>query len=152
MSKLTLIQALEADKAELELLVEDANKKLAVPTEVETAILGIMALRDRCEEALSNLKTAFEAEITKKYPDFKSLSTDNLRVVYRQYGGKYVVDAELAEKLPADLVKKTVKYSPVTKAVDKYAEENDGVLPQGISEAEREKKLSITLKGEKEEE
>lgn len=152
MSKLTLIQALEADKAELELLVEDANKKLAVPTEVETAILGIMALRDRCDEALSNLKSAFEAEITKKYPDFKSLSTDNLRVVYRQYGGKYVVDAELAEKLPADLVKKTIKYAAVTKAVDKFVEQNDGKLPDGISEAERDKKLSITLKGEKEEE
>lgn len=148
MSKLTLIQALEADKAELKLLVEDANNKLAVPTEVETAIMGIMALRDRCDEALSNLKSAFEAEIIKKYPDFKSLSTDNLRVVYRQYGGKYSVDSELAEKIPADLVKKTVKYTPVTKAVDKYLEEHEGVLPQGIVEIDREKKLSITLKGE----
>lgn len=152
MSKLTFIQALEAEKAELELLVADGNNKLSVPTEVETAILGIMALRDRCDEALSSLKTSFEAEIIKKYPDFKSLSTDNLRVVYRQYGGKYVVDSELGEKLPADLVKKTVKYSAVTKAVDKYVEQNDGKLPDGISEIERDKKLSITLKGEKEEE
>lgn len=135
---------ISVDMDELQLLVQQ-GKEIFVTFDAEKSILKLLKIQEQVDAAVEYVKQKI-AEAGEAYnPNFTSIKGDALRISYRQFGGKYVIDETRVQELPQDLYKTRVSYSADAKAVDKWAEENGG-LPLGISERERAKKISITIK------
>lgn len=77
-------------------------------------------------------------------PNFKGVQGDKVRIMARKYGAKYKFVLNKREKLEPFLTKKEW-YNVDSDKVDQYLEEV-GELPDGIYEADREPKVSISLK------
>lgn len=113
--------------------------------EAEKAILELYKIQETVEHHIEALKEALAVEAERQNPNFTSIKGDNVKVAYRQYGGKYDIDDSLIDAIPDGLLKKIkAKYTVDTNAVDKWTEKNEG-LPVGIIERPRTKTMSITL-------
>lgn len=131
----------------VEKLVSEADKIL-LTGEAERVIIQLLELQKQIEEGINKAKELIEKKALEINPNFKSITSDNLRVSYRQYGAKYRVDESLIDKLPANFYKVSKRYDAIAEEVEKFTEEKGG-LPVGINEIERPKSLSFSLKGEK---
>lgn len=122
---------------------------LFITPDAETAILDLYAIQRTVESHVEALKEALAVEGERQNPNFTSIKGDQVKVAYRQYGGKYGVDDSLADQIPEGLVKTKITRTVDTKEVDKWAEKNEG-LPLGIVERARAKTISITIGLDKE--
>ncbi len=132
------------DLANVEMLVEH-GKDIFLTPEAEASIVALLDLQERIKEAVDRMKGMIAAAGEAHNPNFTSIKGDNVRIQYRQYGGKYAIDVTRVQELPTDLYDTKVSYSPKTKEIDKWTEEHGG-LPLGINERERAKTVSITVK------
>lgn len=131
-------------------LVAEADKIL-LTGEAENVIIKLLELEKQIEAGLDEAKKRIEKKALELNPNFKSITSDNLRVSYRQYGAKYRLDESLIDKVPENFYKVSKRYDVIAEEVEKFTEQKAG-LPYGINEIERPKSLSFSLKGEKQSE
>lgn len=131
-------------------LVCDADK-IVLSNDGEKAIIQLLKLQKQIEQALTTAKMMVEKKALELNPNLKSITSDNLRISYRQYGSKYRIDESFFEKLDPSFYKIRKAYDVVADEVEKYCEEHKS-LPIGINEVDRPKTLSFSLKGEKDNE
>jgi len=129
---------------DLSLLV-DNSKQISLTPSGETFLIKFLTLSNAIETAFKNIKTQIGDAILAVDPDLTSISSDNVKVMYRVYGAKYNIDKNIIKDIDKKYYKKNISYSPDTKAIDKEIKEN-GVLPTGVSINERNKTVSVTLK------
>ena len=130
-------------------LTKNGSEIILEPT-AEEAIIKLLEVQHKVESALEELKEKIAEEGIKYDPNFKSVESDNLRIWYRYYGGRFSIDEGRLAEIPEELYKVKKRYYPETKAIDNWVDEGKE-LPLGIVERDRTKKLSIDTKFEWEE-
>lgn len=98
----------------------------------------LQALEDHVKEEIGRMGKELN-------PNFKGVLGENIKCIYRKFGAKYNYDWKNKENAMPFLKKKEY-YSVDADKVDKYLKEV-GEMPEGIVEAPREEKLSITYGG-----
>lgn len=110
----------------------------------EQALLDLLALKTRIDNAIDEAKQKIEARALAYNPNFKSVQADKIKVGYQFFGAQYVVDIPNVKKLPKNLYKSETKYSVITPELKKWLKEHEhNTLPLGINERERSKKITI---------
>ena len=136
MSKVTI------DIAKLGKLVREAEQIVFTP-EAEKTLIELLEMRAIVDAAYQEAKERIEKAALDLDPNFKSVQGDRVKVAYRTFGNIFTVDPSYVDKLPEGLVKKTERYTPVTKAIQEYIDKH-GKPPLGVNFADR--KASITIK------
>lgn len=131
------------DTDDIKILVDGANKIFLSP-EGEQVLIKLYELQEQVEEAIKEAKLRIESEALKLNPQFSSMKSDNLKVMYRQYGSRYRIDESYASELPKELVNIKTTITPNLDAVDDYIEQH-GNLPLGLVENQRTKQISISI-------
>ncbi len=121
-------------------LVEEADQILFTP-EGEQALLQLLEVKDKVDEALDSAKKRIGEAAVKINPNFKCVVGENVKVSYRSFGSKYTIDPAKADSLPPELVKIMVKATPNAKEIDRYIAEHG--MPDGVSRAERTNQVVI---------
>lgn len=127
----------------------DDSGEIVTTHEAEEAIIQLYNLKEAIDLAIDTAKKRIESEAIAYNPNFSTISTDNLKITYRAYGGRYTIEKQYQDELPEELIVREIKIKPNVKAIDNYLEENGGKLPLGLLETEREKQLSIKVLNEK---
>jgi hypothetical protein len=129
-------------------ILAEKGKDIIVTPEAEASILQLLSLQEKVNEAVENMKAAIAKAGTQYNPNFTSIKGEKVKIMYREYGGKFGYDATRIDDIPKTLYKPRVTIALDGKAIEKWTEEHGG-LPLGIFEHERAKTLSISLKKEK---
>ena len=129
---------------DLDLLVKGAGMITMNPTG-EQILIQLMELKDKVDSAIIKAKSVIQNAITEIDPDLTSISSDNLKIMYRVYGMKYGLDQNCIEFLDPKFYTEKKTYSLNSGEVDKYIREN-GTVPNGITLNDRSKTVSISLK------
>lgn len=129
---------------DLNLLVKGSKMITMNPTG-EDILIQLMELKDRVEFAITQAKSVIQNAITEIDPDLTSISSDNLKIMFRVYGMKYGLDQNCIEYLDPKFYTEKKSYSLNTPEVEKYIREN-GTTPNGIIINDRSKTVSISLK------
>lgn len=137
------------DTDEVKKLTTDSKNILLSP-EAENSILALLDIQEQIELAIDEAKKSIEEEALKLNPNFSSVKSDKVKVFYRAYGARFLIDESKLEQLPVDFYTKVTKISANTKAIEKYEKENETV-PDGVIETERKKSISISKIGAKDE-
>lgn len=137
----------QIDIEKLKELNREADKIFLTP-QGEDVLVQLLEIRDQVEQAINEAEAKLEETALKIDPNFTSIQADRVKVFYRAYGLKYKVDESRVDSIPKELYKTVTKYSPDSKAIEKWTEEHKG-LPEGIIETERTKSLKFSLKNEK---
>jgi hypothetical protein len=163
------------DLDELGGLVEEGEKIFLKP-EAEQALLKILDLEEKIAEIKDLAKATLLQKANELNPNFKSLSSDEVRITCRAYGDRFYIEPENLDMASQELYKREVVIDapdeeminelqgngyPIrkvvrkvdTKAVEKFVKANRG-MPTGISEYPedtRPKQLSFSRKGGKSE-
>jgi hypothetical protein len=125
-------------------LVKDADKIFMTP-DGEKVLLDLLELQDRVAEAISSAKTTLASTALKLSKDFSSIQGDKVKVYFRAYGAKYIIDESRAKNLPKQFYTETIRKAINTPEVDSFVAEHGG-LPDGIAEPERVKQISFSKK------
>lgn len=132
----------------IELLVAGA-KAVTMNPRGEELLMKLLELQAKVDEAVKQCKSVLQVAIQEVDPDLTSISSDNLKVMYRVYGAKYGLNEMLIDQLdPKFYTAKTV-YSPNSVEIEKEIKIN-GNLPNGIIINDRQKTVSISLKNKPE--
>ncbi len=131
------------DLTKLEVYQEDAEN-IVVDQKAEESIVKLYELRDKIDAAIKTAKEKIKVAALAYNKDFKSITSNKLRIMHRAYGARYSIDQSHIDKLPKELYSTTVRHSPKAAEIDRYAE--DKGLPLGIIENKREPQLQITVK------
>jgi len=67
-----------------------------------------------------------------------------VRIYYRQYGEKYVIDPQMVNEIPNKFYSVDKKYKANADELETYFDEF-GIIPNGVSMPDREKKVSLRL-------
>ncbi len=136
---------------DLQALVEE-GKMIIVTPKAENALVALLELQEKVEEAIDQAKKIIEEKSLALNPNFSSVRSDKVRVFYRAHGAKFAIDESKVHFLPKETytVNTKVSYVPDVKVLDQYAKEHKGLYPDGIIIRERKKSLSISLINEKE--
>lgn len=126
-------------------LISEADK-IFLDADGENVLVELLEIQKQVEDAIDQAKSILEEKALKLDPNFASIQGDKVKVYYRSYGSKYIIDESNLSKLPKELYNTKVKYEPDSKAIDNYINENEGKIPLGIIEKERTKQISISLK------
>ncbi len=138
---------LTVDTDKLTNLVKEADK-IFMSAEGDQALADLLEIEKQVELAKEAAIKTLETTALALNPDFKSIQSDRVKVMYKTYGARFYLDETHINEVPKDLYTTEVKYKVDSKAVEKYIDEHKGV-PVGINEVERVKKLSFSLrKGE----
>lgn len=155
------------DLNELGMLVENGKDILFTPT-AESALLRLLELEEMVDRAIDNAKEMIRVAAEKYNPNFSSVQSDKIKVMYRYYGGKYEIDINVdPATIDPDLVElkttytlkpgivfnslsmesqkmfdKKVSASLVSKEIDKRLAKEDS-MPKGIVAKPRVKQMSI---------
>lgn len=129
------------------MIVKEGENFVLTPSG-EEAIIQWESLKGIIEQLDEVLKDSIAKKLSEIGPNSKGIIGNRVKMIYRAFGGKYKYDWLQKSKLGAFLKYKEV-FSVNSEAVDDYYREH-GELPEGITEAEREKKISITVKDEEE--
>lgn len=121
----------------------DESKDLILTPKAEESLKNLLDLQEQIDSAIKQAKENIKTEALTYNENFTGLKTDNFKVTYRAYGARYTIERQYADAIPADLTKTVIKVSVNIKAVDEYLENNNGMMPLGILETEREKQISI---------
>lgn len=127
---------------DLQALVEE-GKGITTTPKAEKALLKLLDLKDEIDRAIKEAGRVIEEKALEINPNFASIRSDSIVVLYREYGNKYGIDESRINEIPKDFYKIKVSYSPESKSIEKFAKEN-GNLPDGIKTLDRKKSLSIT--------
>jgi hypothetical protein len=126
---------------EMTLFAEEAGKFIFKPSaessllKLHQTIMELQALEDHVKEEIGRLGKELN-------PNFKGVIGENIKCIYRKFGAKYNYDWKNREgALP--FLKRKEYFSVDADKVDKYLKEVKE-LPEGIFEAPRDEKLSIT--------
>ena len=135
---------------DLEHIKLDADK-IFLEAEGEKVLLKLLDIQQQVEDAIAAAKAKLEETALKLDPNFTSIQADKIKVYYRAFGSKYYIDEAHIELAPKELyeVETKVNYKIDSKAVDKWVDEHKG-MPTGITEVERKKTLTISLKNKPE--
>jgi hypothetical protein len=131
------------DLDDLTVQAEESGDFIIDP-KAEQCLIKIMEAEQSIKEIRKLAEAIIESKAKALDPNFTSIEGDNVRVTYRAYGNKYLIDESRLDELLPHLYKKTVKLSAVSKEVDKFFKEQ-GELPLGIIEKDRDKKISLKL-------
>lgn len=132
---------LTVDLDDLGKLAYDGQNVVLEP-EAEQALIQLLELQKRVNEAVDNAKSMVEQRALEHNPNFTSVQASKLKVGYQFFGMKYSIDNEHLDDLSQEFYKTETKYSPVSAAIDKYVKD-EGKLPLGIIERERSKTITI---------
>lgn len=127
-------------------LVAD-SKNIIFSADAENTLVTLLGIQKQVEDAIDQAKKNIEEAALKLNPNFSSVQGDKVKVFYRSYGSKYKIDESLVDQIPAELYSVKKSYSANAKAIETFAQTNNG-LPIGIIEPDRPKSISISLKGE----
>lgn len=134
---------------DLELLVR-GSKQITINPTGEELLVKLLELQQKVEFAIKQCKDKLTTAIQEIDPDLTSISSDNVKVMYRVYGAKFGLNTMLIDNLdPKFYTAKTV-YSPNPKEIDNHIKMT-GEIPNGIIINDRSKTVSISLKGDKNE-
>lgn len=146
MSKKDLITI---DPSEIQILAQEGEKFIFKPN-AEESLKQLLRLQELVNNAVEQVKAQIGEAGKAINPNFKGVIGEEIRCVYRKYGAKYKYDFS-KKKVLLPFLKEKVYYSVETEKVDDYLNKV-GELPDGITEADREDKLSISYKGGEEDE
>jgi len=138
------------DLDQLKKLSKEADGIFLKP-EAEKTLISLLQYRKEVEAAIDEAKTVLEQAALKLDKNFNSLTADNIKIYYRSYGSRWVVDMTLLDYLPEDYYTKEVKIKLDPKKIEKHIKDT-GKIPAGINEIERPKTIAFSLKGEVENE
>lgn len=140
MSKITV------DLGEIKFIADEAGK-LVLNKEIDVELKKLLDLRDTIEAEIDRAEANIEQAGLAFNPIFKSVGGDFVKASYRAFGQKFYLDETKLDQIATDFYTKevTTKYKPNTDVIEKWAE-NAGVLPEGIIQPPRPKKLSLGLK------
>lgn len=133
----------------LRLLVE-GSKMITINPTGEEILMKLLELKEKVENAINQSKSIIQSAMLDIDPDLSSISSDNLRVIYRAYGDKYCLDSNCIDYLDEKLYKAKMTYTPISAEIDKVIKET-GAVPNGVIVKDRNKIISITLKNKVEE-
>lgn len=121
--------------------------KILIDPKAEEELVELLKLQEAINEAVDKAKLIIEEEALKLNKNFQSVQADKLKVYYRAYGSRYYIDEKNMHLAPKELyeVEEKINYKIDTKAVEKWVKEHGG-MPTGITEVERKKSISMTLK------
>lgn len=133
---------------EIKILAKEGENFIFKPKAEEQLIMLLehqQFVNDLVEEVKNRIAETGQAV----NPNFKGVIGDRIRCIYRAYGGKYKYDyAKKGDCLP--FLKEKTTFTVDADKVEKYVKEV-GELPIGITESDRDNKLSISLKDEEQE-
>lgn len=135
---------LSIDTDNLQTLAKKADQIVFTP-EGEETLIKLLELEGKVKEAISLAKQTIEASAKKLDENFTSVQGDKVKVSYRSYGTRYIIDEAFIKDLPKELYRISVKHYPNSKEISKLATET-GKLPQGIVEPDRQKQITISIK------
>lgn len=141
---------LNIDTDNLKKLSKTADGVLLKP-EAEKTLVDLLQARKDIEEAINEAKTVLEKSALALDPNFSSLTADNVKIYYRSYGSRWIVDMNLLSYLPEDYYTKEIKIKLDTKKVERHIKET-GKVPAGVNEIERPKVIAFGFKGDVENE
>ena len=123
------------------------GENILVKPEAENALVQLLDLQQKIEEAIETAKLNIEKKALELNPNFQSVQSDRIKVYYRAYGAKYYIDESQMHLAPRELyeVEEKVAYKIDANKVEKWIKEHDA-MPAGINEVERKKSISISLK------
>jgi len=130
-------------------LVTD-SKDIFLDPKAEDTIIELLDLQETVNNAVDEAKKLLEGEALKLNPNFSSIRSDKIKVFYRAYGARFLIDQSKLEQLPKELYSTEIKVKAVIKEIEKYEKENE-TLPDGIIEKDRTKSISISKIGGKDE-
>ncbi len=110
--------------------------KLVLKKDAEDALVQLLDLKDYIDTVVEEVKAKITEGATQVYPDWKGVVGSKLKAIHRYYGDKY-------ETTNPDFQKQIISTRVDSTRIDSYIEEN-GVLPEGVTEKERIPKLVIT--------
>lgn len=132
-------------------LLKDKADKIFFDPKGEDVIIELYELQAQIEEAIKQAKLKIETEGLKLDPEFSSIKSDRIKIMYRSYGSRYKIDQSRINELDKSLYKTKTTYVPDVKAIDSYIESNDGKIPLGIESPDRIKQVSIKIKDDESE-
>ena len=133
------------DIEKLKKLTADADKIFISP-EGEEVLVQLIEIQEQVEEAIKAAKAKLEKTALELNPLFSSIQADKIKVFYRAYGSKYVIDDSQVQFIPKELYTVKTTYTPESELIEKYIDANKGKMPQGIIEPDRVKQISFSLK------
>lgn len=136
----------EIDIDEVAMLVDAGGSFVLNPT-AESAILRLLEMQELVEGALEAVKAKIQEEGRALGDGFKGVHGENVSAISRQYGAKYGYQKEFEEEL-GDFLQSRVISTVDSDAVEAFVKANGG-LPRGIFENDRENKVSIVRKKER---
>lgn len=131
-------------------LLVSGGKTITLNPQGEELLIKLLELKDKVEYAVQKCKEQLTLAIQEIDPDLTSVSSDNIKVMYRVYGAKFGLDTNLIDQLDPKLYTQKIVYSPNAKEIDNEIK-TTGILPNGITINDRSKTVSISLKNSIEE-
>jgi hypothetical protein len=128
----------------LELLVQ-GSKQITINPTGEELLVKLLELQEKVDFAVKQCKERLSVAIQEIDPDLTSISSDNVKVMYRVYGAKFGLDTNLIDHLDSKFYTEKVSYSPNAKEIDNHIK-TTGEIPNGIKINDRSKTVSISLK------
>lgn len=105
----------------------------------EASLLKFVQFCKQLEELKEKLKEQLLLNGNSLMPNFKGVEGEKVKISVREYGARYEMNSQVDDEFV--IIRKYVDADKV----DAYIKEN-GTLPKGIEETQREGKLSISLK------
>ena len=102
---------ISVDLTDLEKLSSEGEKIFLKP-EAETALLKILELEEKIKEVKEQARKALEEAALKYNPNFKSITADNLKIYYRSYGSKYLIDESQIKEIDPSIYSTEVEAIP----------------------------------------
>lgn len=114
----------------------------------EETLVSLLKARDAIEEAIDDAKKVLEASAMTLDPNFSSLTADKVKVYYRSFGARWIPDMPMIQYLPTEYYDSEIKIKLDTKKIEKHIKDT-GKIPAGVTEVERSKTITFSLKGDK---
>lgn len=134
----TQSKSLTFNLQEMTALVKEGNA-IVLNGKAELSLLKFLQFCKQVDKLKEELKEQILISGNAIMPNFKGVEGEKVKISVREYGARYEMNSQVEDEFVI-----TRKYVDADK-VDAYIKEN-GTLPKGIEETQREGKLSISLK------
>lgn len=123
-------------KKQISSLVNNAGRMM-FKKEAEDELLKLIKVKDDIDNALSQVKEAILTAGRSITPDFTGVLGKRVKCVVRKYGDRY-------KSTNPEYIKEIIMKRTDADKIDEYVDKS-GKLPEGVSENEREEKLTIIV-------
>lgn len=117
--------------------------RMVFKKEAENELLKLLSLKDKIDQAISEVKENILKAGHSITPDFVGVIGKKVRCVVRKYGDKYKIQGETSPRFIKETIIKRANSDEIELEIEKT-----GKLPEGIKENEREEKLTIIVPNE----